>query len=134
MEYLPIISGTAALAVLIAWLVLRGREGVVRERLRQRDEDNRRLGEELAELRAEAARLATLNAQLGTQLDAERAAHERVTTEFKALSADALRVNRVDFLAEARQAFGQLQQQSVGDLDQRRQAVIEFCRVGNPAA
>jgi DNA recombination protein RmuC len=122
-EYLPIISGTAALAVLIAWLVLRGREGVVRERLRQRDEDNRRLGEELAELRAEAARLATLNAQLGTQLDAERAAHERVTTEFKALSADALRVNRVDFLAEARQAFGQLQQQSVGDLDQRRQAV-----------
>ena len=47
----------------------------------------------------------------------------RLSTEFKALSADALRVNRTDFLDQAKAAFAQLQQQSTGDLDSRRQAV-----------
>jgi DNA recombination protein RmuC len=64
-----------------------------------------------------------LNTQLATQLDAERAAHDRLTNEFKALSADALRMNRTDFLEQAKQAFAQLQQQSAGDLEQRKQAV-----------
>ena len=114
---------SAGLASILVWLWLRTRQAATTERLQLREEENRRLSGELESLRAEAARLATLNAQLGTQLTAERAAHDRLTNEFKALSADALRANRTDFLEQAKQAFAQLQQQSIGDLDQRRQAV-----------
>jgi DNA recombination protein RmuC len=114
---------SAGLASILVWLWLRTRQAATAERLQLREEENRRLTGELYSLRAEGARLATLNAQLATQLTAERAAHDRLTNEFKALSADALRANRTDFLEQAKQAFAQLQQQSVGDLDQRRQAV-----------
>ncbi len=102
----------AAFAGLLVWLFLRPRL-----------EENARLAAELASLRAEAARLSTLNTRLATQLDAERTAHDRLTNEFKALSADALRVNRTDFLEQARLAFAQLHQQSAGDLEQRKQAI-----------
>jgi len=50
-------------------------------------------------------------------------AHHHLTNEFKALSADALRANRGDFLEEAKLAFAQLHQQSTGELEQRKQAV-----------
>ena len=83
----------------------------------------RKIEAELVSARAEAARLATLDAQLSTQLEAEKAAHERLTNEFKALAAEALRANRQDFLDQARQAFTQLQQQSTGELEQRKQAI-----------
>jgi DNA recombination protein RmuC len=112
-----------ALAWIMAWLFLRSREAALRERVRAREEENARLLSEVTTLRAEAGRLATLNTQFSTQLSAERSAHERLTNEFKALSADALRNNRNDFLEQAKQAFAQLQQQSVGDLEQRKQAV-----------
>lgn len=113
----------ALLGAALVWLFLRSREAALRERVRVREEEVGRLTQEVTTLRADNARLATQHAQLSTQLDAERAAHERVTNEFKALSADALRVNRADFLEQARQAFAQLQQQSAGDLEQRKQAV-----------
>ena len=74
-------------------------------------------------MRAARDELAARAAGLETSLAAEQAAHERLVTEFKSISADALRVNRADFLDQAKQAFAQLQQHSVGDLDQRRQAV-----------
>lgn len=112
----------------MAWLFLRSREAALVERVRSREEENSRIAAELSALRAEAAKLATANAQLGTQLEAERAAHERLTNEFKALSADALRANRTDFLEQAKQAFAQLQQQSVGDLEQRKLAVEALVR------
>jgi len=60
---------------------------------------------------------------LTTQLETERSAQERISNEFKALSADALRVNRTDFLEQAQQVFRQLQQQSTGELEQRKLAV-----------
>lgn len=107
----------------LAWLFFRSQQAALGERLRSREEENARLTGELGALRAEATRLTTAHAQLSTQLDAERTAHERLTNEFKALSADALRVNRTDFLEQAKQAFAQLQQQSAGDLEQRKQAV-----------
>jgi DNA recombination protein RmuC len=113
----------AVLASTLVWLLLRSREIALAERLRGRDEENSRLTTELASARAEASRLATVEAQLATQLNAEQAAHERLTNEFKALSADALRANRVDFLEQAKDAFARLQQQSAGDLEQRKQAV-----------
>lgn len=78
----------AAAGAAIAWLAVRGRAGVLSERLR-----------------------------------AEQDAHQRLTNEFKALSADALRANRADFLDQARQAFAQLQQQSSGDLEKRQLAI-----------
>ncbi len=106
-----------------AWLLLRSREAALRERVRLREEEAQRLGREAEQLRHELAQLATAHTQAATQLAAERAAHERLTHEFKALSADALRANRADFLEQARQAFAHLQQQSAGELEQRKQAV-----------
>ncbi len=111
------------LGAALAWLYRRSREAALAERVRAKEEENGRLATEVAATRAEQARLATQNAQLATQLDAERAAHERLTNEFKALSADALRSNRIDFMEQAKQAFAQLQQQSAGELEQRKQAV-----------
>lgn len=107
----------------IAWLIFRSRTAALTERIRGREEEVKILTAELSAARTEIARLANLHTQVATKLEAERAAHERITNEFKALSADALRANRSDFLEQAKQAFAQLQQQSVGDLDQRKQAV-----------
>jgi DNA recombination protein RmuC len=107
----------------IVWLALRGRAGVLAERLRATVDQIQKSEAELAALRAELAKLSTLNAQISTRLSAEQAAHERLTNEFKALSADALRANRSDFLELAKQAFAQLQQQSSGDLEKRQQAI-----------
>lgn len=123
MDLIVVALLAAAIAATVTWLALKAREAALSERIRSREEENGRMAGELAALRGEAARLATLNAQFSTQLEAERAAHERLTNEFKALSADALRANRSDFLEQAKQAFAQLQQQSAGDLDQRKQAV-----------
>jgi DNA recombination protein RmuC len=107
----------------VFWLWQRGRDAARNERIRAADEQLKKMEADLVSTRAEAARLANLNAQLSTQLDAEKAAHERLTNEFKVLAADALRVNRQDFLDQARQAFTQLQQQSTGELEQRKQAI-----------
>ncbi len=123
MNFTFVAFGSAMVGATLVWLLLRSREAALRERNRAREEENTRLAAELTALRAEGTRLAVANAELGTQLSAERSAHERLTNEFKALSADALRTNRSDFLEQAKQAFAQLQQQSVGDLDQRKQAV-----------
>lgn len=113
----------AAIGGAFTWLFLRSREAALAERVRAREEETARLTAELTAARAESTRLVTTSAQLTTQLAAEQAAHERLTNEFKALSADALRANRTDFLEQAKQAFTQLQQQSIGDLEQRKQAV-----------
>lgn len=123
MQFTLTILAAAAGGALLAWLVLRSQAAARTERLAAREAENARLAAELASARGEAARLATETAQLATRLTAEQQAHERLTTEFKALSADALRSNRADFLEQAREAFARLQQQSVGDLEQRRQAV-----------
>jgi len=107
----------------IVWLWQRGRNAASKERIRAAGEQLGKVDAELVSARAEIARLATLDAQLSTQLEAEKAAHERLTNEFKALAAEALRTNRQDFLDQARQAFTQLQQQSTGELEQRKQAI-----------
>ena len=122
-DFIAVAFLAAVVAALLVWLFLRPRSAALAERLRAREEENVGMAAEISTLRAEALRLSTLNTQLSTQLDAERTAQERLTNEFKALSADALRVNRTDFLEQAKQAFAQLQQQSAGDLEQRKQAV-----------
>lgn len=124
----------AVLSGLLVWLFLSGRHAPLRERLRSSAEENQRLNTELASARTDLAQLSTLNTQLSTQLAAERAsaaekiatltdAHTRLINEFKALSADALSRNNASFLELARESFAKLQQQSLGDLEQRQQAI-----------
>jgi DNA recombination protein RmuC len=122
-DSLLIAALAAVLAATMVYLFLRPHTAALKERIRAREMENSRLSAEIASARAEAAQLATSYAESRTQLAAERTAHERITNEFKALSADALRTNRNDFLEQARQAFSHLQQQSAGELEQRKQAV-----------
>lgn len=121
------IALTALLSALVAGvfvgLFLRGRQAALAERVIARDEEIRRLSTDLATLRTARDELAHQLACAQNHLDAERTAHERLVTEFKALSADALRSNRADFLEEAKQAFTHLQQQSAGDLEKRQLAI-----------
>lgn len=116
--FLGAISGA-----LLVWLFLLARHAAIAERLRASTADNIRVSGELNALRTEAAKLATAHAQLSTQLAAERDAQSRLTSEFKALSADALSRNNTSFLELARETFTVLQQQSAGDLEKRQQAI-----------
>lgn len=113
----------AAAAAIVTWLVLHGRRAALVERLRAREEENTRLTTEVATLRATESELRTAQARLETALAAEQAAHERLATEFKALSADALSRNSVEFLNLARETFSKLHQQSTDDLGKRQQAI-----------
>jgi DNA recombination protein RmuC len=113
----------AGLSALIVWFYWRGRAATLTERTRALAEENNRLGQEITAQRAEAQRLLTLVTQHATELTAEKSAHERLVAEFKSLSADALRSNRDDFLAQAQQSFAQLQTQSAGDLEKRQFAI-----------
>ena len=113
----------AGLSALIVWFYWRGRAATLTERTRALAQENSRLAQELAEQRSETQRLSTLVTQHATELTAEKSAHERLVAEFKALSADALRANRADFLAQAQQSFAQLQTQSAGDLEKRQLAI-----------
>ena len=115
-----IIAGAAAF---VTWLLLHGRRAALVERLRAREEENVRLAAEVATLRASESELRTAQARLETALAAARAAHERLATEFKALSADALSRNSVEFLNLARETFSKLHQQSADDLGKRQQAI-----------
>ncbi len=123
MQPLAITASACAVVAGFVWIWRRGRESALAERLRGKAEENERLVAELGATRTARDELAARAAGLETRLAAEHAAHDRLVTEFKSLSADALRANRADFLDQARQAFAQLQQQSVGDLEQRKQAV-----------
>jgi DNA recombination protein RmuC len=116
-------AAAAAIAFVIARLMFFGRQAALAERLRSREEDNTRLAADVAALRAEGARLAALNAQLSTQLEAERTAHERLANEFKALSAEALMHNNESFLKLAQATLEKYQEGAKGDLAARQQAV-----------
>jgi DNA recombination protein RmuC len=108
---------------IIVWLVLHGRQATLAERLRAKEDEAVRLNAELAALRAESARFATLNAQLSTQLEAEQAAHERLAHEFKALSAEALQHNNESFLKLAQATLEKYQDGARSDLAARQLAV-----------
>lgn len=118
---------SAALGALLAWLFFTARSAPLAERARLALADT-------DSLRTQVAQLSARNAELSASLAGERAtaaekitalseAHTRITNEFKALSADALSRNNTAFLELARATFAQLQQQSIGDLDKRQQAI-----------
>ena len=114
---------TAVLGAVLTWLFLAARHAVVVERLRGADSETGRLNQEVDTLRSSAAQLSIAHTKLSTQLTAERDAQLRLTNEFKALSADALSRNNTSFLELARETFSSLQQQSIGDLEKRQQAI-----------
>ncbi|ATC65899.1 DNA recombination protein RmuC [Nibricoccus aquaticus] len=124
----------AALAALLVWLWASARQSTLHERLRARDDESTRLTSDLATTRADLAKLSTLNTRLTSDLSAERAAseeklktlvdaHTRLTSEFKALSADALKSNNTAFLELAKTSLAQFQQKAEGDLAARQQAI-----------
>ena len=123
MTFFFIASFAALLGGALVWFFWHGRAATLIERTRALNEENMRLAAEVAALRAELQQLATVATQRATELTAERSAHERLVAEFKALSADALRANRADFLEQAKQSFAQLQAQSAGDLEKRQLAI-----------
>jgi DNA recombination protein RmuC len=127
-------ASASVLTALVVWLFLSARHAPLRERFRALAAENERLVAELARSRDELNQTQALHTQLSTQLAAERAtaaekiaalndAHTRLTNEFKALSADALSRNNTSFLELARETFSKLQQQSIGDLEKRQQAI-----------
>ncbi len=87
---------------------------------------------ELAETQARNARLETTveheRKTAETRLAEVKEVHERLRTEFKALSAQALESNNAAFLALARENLGAMQQQSLGELEKRQQAIDAVVR------
>lgn len=126
MEILFLLTG-AVIGAGLGWFIAQSRAAAVAERARL-------LGTELENARQQLTQLAALKSQLEAALAAERAgateklaalteAHNRLTAEFKALSADALKSNNQSFLELARETFGKLHQQSTDDLGKRQQAI-----------
>ncbi|MGC4073903.1 MAG: DNA recombination protein RmuC [Nibricoccus sp.] len=125
---------SAAIAALLVWFWASARQSTLTERLRSREDEATRAASELTTARAELGKLSTLNTQLSSDLAAERAAseeklktlteaHARLTAEFKALSADALKSNNAAFLELAKTSLAQFQQKAEGDLAARQQAI-----------
>lgn len=114
--------GALAGAVL-AWLYARGREAGLVERLRSRDAELARLAETDAQRLALEKTLAAERAASAEKIAAFNEAHVRLTSEFKALSADALKNNSDAFVQFAQQTLRQYQQRAEGDLDARKQAI-----------
>jgi len=119
---------------LIVWFLANSRQSALHERLRARDDEAARLSAELATAKTRLAEVEALKAQADTALAGERAsaterikalteAHERLTSEFKALSADALKNNNTAFLELARATLEKFQEGAKGDLAARQQAI-----------
>ncbi|OAM89003.1 DNA recombination protein RmuC [Termitidicoccus mucosus] len=136
---LPLLA--AAIGAVLAWLFAASKRAVLAERLVARDDDNARLAAELDDARAQLAASETARERLAADLAAERTtlaterataaeklaaltdAHARLTAEFKALSADALKTNNAAFLDLAKTTLAQFQQKAEGDLAARQQAI-----------
>lgn len=133
-DTLLIALGSAGAAALVIWFWANSRQATTRERLRSREEESARLTAELAATKTRLTEVETLKAQTDTALASERAsaterikalteAHERLTSEFKALSADALKNNNTAFLELARATLEKFQEGAKGDLAARQQAI-----------
>ena len=122
------------ITAIIAWLWASKSKAGLHERLRARDDEAARLTAELTAAKTRLAEVESLKAQADTALASERAtaterikalteAHERLTSEFKALSADALKNNNTAFLELARATLEKFQEGAKGDLAARQQAI-----------
>ena len=134
MDSLLIALGTAVVTALIVWFLANSRQATLRERLRSRDDEAARLAAELAAARTRLSEIENQKSKVENELTGERAsaterikalteAHERLTSEFKALSADALKNNNAAFLELARATLEKFQEGAKGDLAARQQAI-----------
>lgn len=118
---------SAILAGGLGWFMAHARAAAIAERARLLEADLESTRARLAETESRKSRiendLAAERAAAGEKIAALTDAHTRLTAEFKALSADALSKNTDEFLKLARESFGKLQQQSVGELEKRQQAI-----------
>jgi DNA recombination protein RmuC len=126
MDILLLIAGLLAGAAL-GWFIAQSRSAATAERARLMESD-------LTLARTRLAEIENLKSKIENELAAERAtaaekisiltdAHERLKTEFRSLSADALSRNTDEFLKLARESFGKLHQQSADELGKRQQAI-----------
>jgi DNA recombination protein RmuC len=126
MEILFILVGVLIGAAL-GWFIAQSRAAAVTERAKLQATDLESLRLRLAEIETQKSKieneLAGERASAAEKIAALTDAHERVTREFKALSADALRSNNQSFLELARETFGKLHQQSADELGKRQQAI-----------
>ncbi|PTY05884.1 DNA recombination protein RmuC [Opitutaceae bacterium EW11] len=129
-----LVIAAAALAAALTWLYATRAQGVANERLRGAEVSVARLSSELEAARSQASRAEAELSAAQASLSAERAAsaekiralneaHERLSNEFKALSADALKNNNAAFLELARSTLAQFQTRAEGDLSARQQAI-----------
>src|SRR5256885_7066043 len=127
MEAICVVAGLASGAALV-WALGRGaRRDIEASRVRESD-----LRRELAELSAQRAALtASLAAERRAAEEKLRLVEEtkeKLATSFQALSAEALRANREDFLQLARTSLEKFQEGAKGDLAQRHKAIEELAK------
>ncbi|HEY4249491.1 MAG TPA: DNA recombination protein RmuC [Lacunisphaera sp.] len=111
----------------LGWFIAQSRSVGIAEHARSVASDLEATRARLTEIEAQkskaennlAAERATATERISTLTDAQ----ERLTNSFKALSADALRLNNQSFLELARESFGKLHQQSADELGKRQQAI-----------
>ncbi len=138
-EFFPVITffvslAAAALASLVIWLWQMRAQATSAERALYASREIERLNKELLASRVHGSELEVILSSTKVDLAAEKAgaaekiralheAHERLTNEFKALSAEALKSNNAAFLELAKTSLGQFQQKAEGDLSARQQAI-----------
>ena len=126
--------GAAVLAGLFVWLWLDRAHSALRARADAAQAEINRLTTELSASRQRGSESEVILSATKAELAAERAsaserirtlqdAQERLTSQFKALSAEALQSNNAAFLELARTSLGQFQQRAEGDLAVRQQAI-----------
>ena len=152
MYYLLIGFGSAALAALIVWLILRANHSrklmeaqmnlrsseekttQYSEKISAQEDLLNKKDEDLNTLREEKSGLSSKIASLETRLEEERKtsaeklklledAREKLSDAFKALSQEALKSTSDSFLQLAETRFKNIQTEAKGELEQRKQAV-----------
>ncbi|MHC4118772.1 MAG: DNA recombination protein RmuC [Planctomycetota bacterium] len=95
---------------------------------RQKDEQISQLQEQCTKLTVDIARLGEQQKTAEEKIALWNEAREKLSNEFKALSADALKSNNTQFLELAKTNLEKFQEGARGDLDKRRQAVDELIK------
>lgn len=113
--------------VTLGWFIAQARSAAITERARLMEADLIAARVRLTEIENQKSKienaLAAERASAAEKISVLTDAHDRLTTSFKALSADALRSNNQSFLELARETFGKLHQQSADELGKRQQAI-----------
>lgn len=123
-----------ALGAIIAWLVLRTKSAVLRERVSSLDQDSARIRKQLDVERSSNESLMTQVSELTAKLQQERTtykeklelldqAEEKFSDAFQALAAQALSSNNQSFLDLAKAKLDTYQEMAQGELEARQKAV-----------